>query len=124
MNQLTHFAIHASDVERAKQFYSRVFDWQFGSYPGASDFYQVHSSDGGNIGAIQARHFSPIAAEVLGFECSIAVDDIDAATEKIEKAGGKVLLPKSEIGGVGWVAKFADTEGNLFCAIQYRHHSK
>ena len=45
MNQLTHFDIHATDSERAKKFYEKVFDWKCNSYPGAEDFYQVSSSD-------------------------------------------------------------------------------
>ena len=44
----------------------------------------------------------------------IAVDSIDSACKKVEEAGGLVVLPKSEIGpGMGWLAAFKDTEGNI-----------
>ena len=33
---------------------------------------------------------------------------------KVVKAGGKVALPKQEIGNnMGWIGAFMDTEGNL-----------
>jgi predicted enzyme related to lactoylglutathione lyase len=42
----------------------------------------------------------------------VDVDDIDAAFTKIEKLGGKKLMPKTEIPGFGWFAFFADPTGN------------
>src|SRR5258705_6193655 len=44
----------------------------------------------------------------------ISVDSIEAACKKVEKAGGVIALPKMEIGqGMGWIAAFKDTEGNM-----------
>src|SRR5205809_492548 len=44
----------------------------------------------------------------------ISVDSIDAACKKVEKAGGVIVMPKTEIGaGMGWIAAFQDTEGNI-----------
>jgi uncharacterized protein len=44
----------------------------------------------------------------------IAVDSIDVACKKVEDAGGIIALPKTEIGpGMGWIAAFKDTEGNI-----------
>ncbi len=119
MNQLTHFDIHATDSERAKKFYEKVFDWKCNSYPGAEDFYQVSSSDGAVIGAIAGRRYNPDTKDIYGFECSISVDDVDDTIHSVEEAGGKTLMKKTVIPGVGWIAKFLDTEGNLFCAITY-----
>jgi hypothetical protein len=34
--------------------------------------------------------------------------------KKVEKAGGKVAMPKQEVGqNMGWIGAFLDTEGNL-----------
>ena len=119
MNKLTHFDIHASDVERAKRFYERIFDWKFGTYSGAEEFYQVRASDGEVIGAVQSRKYNAHSKDILGFECSIAVDDVEETTRRVEEAGGKTLMSKTAIPGVGWIAKFTDTEGNVFAAIRY-----
>ena len=119
MNKLRHFDIHASDVRRAREFYERIFDWKFVSYPGADEFYQVRAADGEVIGAIAGRKYNVHSRDVLGFECSISVDDVDATARKVEDAGGKTLMPKTAIRGVGWIAKFMDSEGNLFAAIRY-----
>ena len=41
-----------------------------------------------------------------------SVDDINAALQKVEEKGGKILNPKNSIGEFGFVAHFEDSEGN------------
>ena len=128
MNQLTHFAIHAGRVKRAAAFYERVFNWKSRSYAEAGvtddEFVQIFGEDGKLYGAIQARKFNPVKTDILGFECSIEVADVDAAASSVESAGGKIVMRKTAIPGVGWVIKFLDTEGNLCCAVHYDRTAK
>lgn len=125
-NKLTHFAIYVEDIERASSFYNKVFGWATSSY-GPSDFLQLKSDssdDGELIGALQDRKYSPVSEKVIGFECSISVDNIDETADIVTKSGGKILMPKMEIPHVGSLIKFSDTEGNIVCAIQYQDHIK
>jgi predicted enzyme related to lactoylglutathione lyase len=39
-------------------------------------------------------------------------DDLNVPLSRVEKAGGKVLLPKTPLGPNGFMALFLDTEGN------------
>ena len=50
----------------------------------------------------------------------VAVDDIEAAMNKVESAGGKVLGDGEvmEIPGVGQYVSFVDTEGNRIAMLQ------
>lgn len=120
-NKLTHFAVHVDDIERAKKFYDGVFDWGFNAY-GQNDFLQIKSDkseDGELIGALQSRKYSPVSDKIIGLECTIAVEDIDEITERVKNNGGQVIMPKTAIPYVGFIAKFLDTEGNLICGMQY-----
>lgn len=125
-NKLTHFAIHIDDLERAKKFYDGVFDWGFNSY-GQSDFLQIKAdktADGEPIGALQSRSYSPVPDKIIGMECTIGVENIDDTIEKVKNNGGQILMPKTAIPYVGWISKFLDTEGNLFCAMQYNTNAR
>lgn len=125
-NRLTHFAIHIDDMERAKKFYDEVFEWGFNSY-GQDDFLQIRadkSESGELIGALQSRKYSPVPDKIIGLECTIAVENIDETIEKIKANGGQVLMPKTAIPYVGYIAKFLDTEGNLICAMQYDNSAR
>lgn len=125
-NKLTHFAIYIDDIERAKKFYDGVFDWGFNSY-GQSDFLQIKADkteNGEPIGALQSRNYSPIPDKIIGLECTIGVENIDNTIEKVKNNGGQVLMPKTAIPYVGWISKFLDTEGNLFCTMQYDNSAR
>lgn len=119
-NELAHFAIYVEDIQRARSFYKDLFGWSFNDY-GPGDFLQIKYSpdDVSPIGALQSRNYSPVEAKVIGFECSIAVDDIDTVIEKVKANKGRIVMPKTEIPHVGMLVKFLDSEGNLVCAIQY-----
>ena len=125
-NKLTHFAVYTEDLERAKKFYRNVFDWGFNSY-GQSDFVQIKddkSENGELIGALQSRKYSPVAEKVIGFECSVGVDNVDRIIEKVKESGGEILMDKTAIPYVGLITKFLDTEGNLLCAVQYDNSAR
>lgn len=119
-SKLTHFAVYTDDIERAKHFYDKVFDWGFNSY-GPTDFLQIKddkSEDGELIGALQSRKYSPISEKIIGLECSISVENVDEIIQKVKDNGGKIVMDKTAIPYVGWMAKFLDTEGNILCAMQ------
>ena len=123
-NQLSHFAIHADDLERARKFYGGIFGWTFQRIPGVplDGFCQIRDSAGNllaPLGAIQSRQANVAPQPVYGLECSFAVDDVDAIARAVEVNGGKIVMPKAAIPGVAWLIKFLDTEGNLICAAQY-----
>jgi len=44
----------------------------------------------------------------------ISVESVDEYSKKIEALGGKVVVPKQEIPGIGWWALALDPEGNHF----------
>ena len=119
-NKLAHFAIAADDVSRARAFYEAVFDWTFEPW-GPPDFYLIHGA--GVHGALQRRP-EPQPDGKHGFECSIAVDDVDRTAQSITAAGGQILGAKVKIPTVGELFQFADTEGNRAVIIQYESARK
>ncbi len=118
---IAHFDIAADDVERARRFYESVFGWRFETW-GPPDFYMIHTGtpkDPGIHGSVSKR-LHPVAGRGrVGFECTIAVDDLAAVKAAIVASGGKILLEDHEIVGVGTLVRFEDTEGNVACAMRY-----
>ena len=107
MNSLAHFAINADDVERARKFYEKVFGWKTSAW-GPPGFY-----------LIEGRRALVEGQRTVGFECTIGVSSIDATEKAVKAAGGKVIMERSVIVGVGTLMWFQDTEGNAFGAMQY-----
>jgi uncharacterized protein len=116
--QFRHFAINADDVQRARQFYETVFKWTFTPW-GPPNFYQVRNAGTGLMGALQERRELVAGQPANTFEPSFAVEDLTATLAAVVAAGGKVVMPRTRIEGVGELIYFQDPEGNLVGAMQY-----
>jgi len=117
-NDVAHFAIHADDCHRAKRFYEQVFGWTFEPW-GPPDFWRIHTSPKGIFGALQKRRVPVTGSGMIGYECSISVDDINTIAEAVETHGGTITHPPFLIENVGTLIMFEDTEGNVVGAMQY-----
>ena len=122
-NNLASFAIHADDVQRCRRFYEAVFQWRFEPW-GPPDFYLVHTGDQDRPGVqgLMHKRMQPRGAGGPNcFECTIAVDDLDAVTGAIVANGGRILMANAQVPTVGVLTKFEDTEGNMLSAMAYEH---
>jgi len=121
-NNVSSFAIHADDVQRCRRFYEAVA-WRFEPW-GPPDFYLIHTGDDakpGIQGLLHKRQEPRGAGGPNCFECSVAVDDIDAVTSAIEPNGGRIIMARVPIPTVGILTKFEDSEGNIVGAMAYEH---
>jgi predicted enzyme related to lactoylglutathione lyase len=48
----------------------------------------------------------------------VGVESVADSLDKVEQLGGKVIMPKSPVPGMGWFAHRRDTEGNMFALRQ------
>jgi predicted enzyme related to lactoylglutathione lyase len=117
-NHLVHFSVHTDDPQRAMRFYEGVFGWRFEAW-GPQDFWKIRTGEGGIHGALQRRHEPATGGGLMGFECTIGVEDVRAIAEAVEAHGGTITTPPFLIEGVGTVVMFRDTEGNSVGAIQF-----
>ena len=115
--RVVHFEVPFDDADRARQFYAEVFNWQIRPMP-EMNYNMVSTgpvsdegmpSEPGYIGGGMMERQAPATSPVL----TIAVDDIDAAVNAIEKHGGAAVGEKTAVGEMGFAAYFTDSEGNL-----------
>lgn len=125
MNPVVHFEMPYDDQARMSAFYERAFGWQtqaLGEGMGNYVLATTTETDRGRPktpGAINGGFF-PKKADWSAQHPSVvvAVDDIDAAMEKVRQAGGTVLGEPMAIPGVGKYVSFMDTEGNRVGMLQ------
>jgi len=111
MPRVVHFEINADDPARAVKFYEAVFGWKISKWEGPIDYWLItagEEDEPGIDGAIMARMEQETTIN------TIDVPSVDEFVSKIAGAGGKVVVPKTAIPGVGYHSYCADTEGNLF----------
>ena len=103
---IVHVEIHSPAPEKTQRFYEEVFGWKFESIPqmNYTTFKAPSPPDGGLITPMEG-----MGPTVLNYLLST---DIDETQRKIERAGGSVVVRKSEIPNFGWFAIFRDPVGN------------
>jgi predicted enzyme related to lactoylglutathione lyase len=122
MRRPVHFEIHADDPERAVEFYTLVFGWDFQRW-GELEYWVATTGDRaapGIDGAVLPRRGPgpEVGAPVNAYVCTIDVPDLEATVEAATERGAEMRLPRFAVPGVGWQAYLADTEGNLFGVLQ------
>lgn len=120
MAHVAHFAVNANDMERAKTFYAGAFGWSFQAF-GPPGFYMIQGAGGpgGMYASLQQRREIVPGKPIYGLECSLSVENSEKAEAAIKKAGGKIVMPRTVIAGVGKLFFFEDTEGNIMGAMEY-----
>jgi uncharacterized protein len=105
---VVHFEINGRDGKKLQQFYSEMFGWKIDAN-NPTNYGVVDTDAGGNgIGGGVAQ--SPQGTHVTFY---IAVPDVKAALEQIEKGGGRTVMPETVIPDMVTFAQFADPEGNV-----------
>ena len=104
---IVHLEISTKNAAASAKFYSEVFGWKIEVDP-RFDYHQFAAEGGPGGGFVNVDEHTKVG-DVIPY---LAADDVDAMLKKVEQAGGKTLLPKTEIPGVGWYALFADPTGN------------
>ena len=121
MPRVVHFEVHCDDLDRAERFYRDVFSWRVQRFEGPYDYRLVHTgeaSEPGIDGALLQRRGPIDGQAVIAYVCTIAVADLSATHEQVLAAGGTLALERMVVPGVGHLAYYKDTEGNIFGAIQ------
>lgn len=107
----TWFEIPSIDFHRAVKFYETVFNvaltQEVMEQMPMAVFPHEEGSNAGSV--VYGESYTPSADGVCIYLYST---DFDGALERIVANGGKVLLPKMDIGANGFIAQFLDTEGN------------
>lgn len=112
-NSLNWFEIPALDLERAKVFYESIFDIALEMMEMMEMKMAFFPSQPPNVGGAlcQSEYHKPSTdGPVIYLNGN---PDLQLVLDRIEKAGGQIIMPKTHISDeIGYMAFFIDSEGN------------
>src|SRR5215203_5302686 len=113
-NALNWFEIPAIDISRAKKFYESIFEIKMEEMEMADMKYAMFPFDPmkGRVAGGLAQSPMHIPSATGSIIYLNANPDLQKVLDRIEKAGGKITMPKTSIGQNGFMAFFTDSEGN------------
>lgn len=126
-NLVVHFEIHATDPQRAIEFYSGLFGWEFTQF-GDTPYWTIDTGEGAigvdtpgtgiNGGLTQREGPRPeVGAPVNGCNIVVGVEDVDGIYAKGLELGATEALPLEDAPGVGRFGYLLDPDGNIFGVI-------
>jgi hypothetical protein len=105
---VVHVEIPASNVKSASKFYGTLFGWKMEHVP-EFDYTMWEDGSGYGGGFNKVDDENPVG-QVLVY---IHSNDIEADLIQVEKLGGTIVRPKTDIPGTGWFGLFKDPTGNV-----------
>ena len=111
-NAINWFEIPATNIARAMKFYSHILDAEMKPFEMGPAKLAFFPADKGAVAGcvVQAEGYSPSVKGTIVY--LNGGKDLNHVLHKVQKAGGKVLKQKFNIGEHGFIAYFKDTEGN------------
>ena len=111
------YELITADPDAAEAFYGAVLGWTFSRPPGGlSRGYRVGSAADVPVAGILPRPEGAAIAD--SWFVYFAVEDPDATIDALEKKGGSVHMPATEIPGVGRIALVSDPQGIPFYVMR------
>ena len=112
-NAINWFEIPVKNFSNAKTFYETILgaEMHLMEMPGMKSAFFPADLQNGIGGCItEGQGYEPSNKGSLIY--LNGGDDLSVSLSKVEKAGGKIVMPKTAIGQNGFMAHFEDTEGN------------
>ena len=109
-NPFVHVELMSTDLDKAKSFYARMFQWELEDMPGGEgDYTLIKVGDGTGGGMMQ--HPMPGAPSM--WLAYVLVDDIQAATKKAASLGATILKDVTEVMDMGSLSIIVDPTGAM-----------
>lgn len=105
--EIVHLEIPSDDTQKARKFWGSLFDWQFESYPGPSEYHMARVSDRSGVAVTNMEPGK------RGTRPYFDVDDINAGAARVKELGGQASDPMP-VPNMGWFSTCTDPEGNEF----------
>jgi uncharacterized protein len=112
---LAHTELASNDPAATQRFLEAAFGWRFETVKGPKgNTYLSFTTPGNGRGGIRPTQ----PKEPPGTTSYVRVDDLDAALKKVQKAGGEIVLPRTDVPGMGSFFWFKVPGGPVLAAWQ------
>lgn len=107
-NPFVHVELNTTDLNKAKDFYGKLFAWKLEDAPMPEGTYTMIDVGGGTGGGMM-KH--PVPGAPSAWLAYVLVDDIKASTEKARSLGANIMKDVTEVPGFGWLSIIIDPTG-------------
>jgi len=121
MPTIVHFEIPSDDIERSRNFYNELFEWNIEKWTGSMpatvegmEYWLLSTVDDKGNKAVGGGMMKRQSPQQQGITNYFDLKSVQEYSSKVKQLGGKVISPKQSLPGVGYIAVCTDTENNTF----------
>jgi hypothetical protein len=107
-NPFVHVELASTDVDKAKGFYGKLFNWQLQEMPFDGMTYTTIGVGSGTGGGMMSQMMPGAPSAWLAY---VLVDDVKESTKKAASLGAQVMKDVTEVPGMGWFSIITDPTG-------------
>jgi predicted enzyme related to lactoylglutathione lyase len=109
---LAHVEIPSTDLERSKDFFTKLFGWEFKAFGNGYLLYNTHK--GFTVGLRKSDSIAKGDTTIF----HIRVNSVEEYLNKAKESGGDIFRGKTIIPAMGAYALFKDPDGNVIGLYQ------
>jgi len=109
-NAFVHVELNTTDLEKAKAFYRKLFDWKLEDTQMPVGTYTMVNVGSGTGGGMMKQMMPGAPSSWLSY---VLVDDIQSATRKARDLGANVMKDSMEVPNMGWLSILTDPTGAM-----------
>lgn len=109
-NPFVHVELASTDVGKAKNFYTKLFDWKLEDVPMTDGTYTMIGVGDGTGGGMMQHPMPGAPSHWLAY---VLVDDIQAATKKAAALGATVMKDVTQVMDMGSLSIIVDPTGAM-----------
>ena len=114
------YELITTDLTSAKEFYGELLGWTFTETKTIyGNPYLVIHSEGTFVGGMMLKDGNVPDDVIPCWDPYITVDDVEASAKRVKKLGGEVILPPTDMPGVGRFCVIKDPQGISLNLITY-----
>jgi uncharacterized protein len=109
-NPFVHVELNTTDVDKAKAFYGKLFEWTLEDVPMGDFVYTMIKVGKGTGGGMMKQLIPGAPSSWLAY---VEVADIKASTQKAKSLGANIMKDVTEVMGMGWLTILTDPTGAM-----------
>ena len=107
-----------TDLDSAKKFYNELLGWTYRETKSIhGQIYVTALKDGAVVAGMMLKEGNVDDEAMPCWDPYVTVDDVLKSVQIVEKMGGRILVPPTEIPGIGRFATIMDPQGIVFNVI-------